>query len=400
MTSHAAATALAAGCLLAGLGGIASAATAGSPWAQTDYNGAQSRADLAETTLTTGTVDDVGFLRHLTAPTSLPPGDCTTDTGFVAPVLTGGRLFAVANTRLVSYDAATGHLLWQVLPDPASASTFGSLAVADGLVIISRLSCGSVSDPDGFIQAFRADTGAPVWSRAPAPGGGPVSQLVVSDGYVVAIGSSAGDGQVLTVRRVSDGAAVWTRATGQCGEAARVLVVGGLVVASSCGSSAHLVAYHLASGTAAWSRWGVWRLDRGNLAAPSASQLFAMDPGGRLMDLRPQTGHTRLHLAGATSVLAVDGKRAYARCGGWSICAYWTGDGTRAWRISGGSPFATEAGGVLYLADGRAVRASTGAVLRHIFWHAGRASAVVVGEGRIAASLGDDSLSLYGLPGW
>src|ERR1700689_423079 len=53
--------------LVAAAGGIANAATASSPWAQTSYNAAQSRANLGEKTLTAGTEHRIRFLRNIAA---------------------------------------------------------------------------------------------------------------------------------------------------------------------------------------------------------------------------------------------------------------------------------------------------------------------------------------------
>lgn len=53
--------------LAAASGGIAAAAPVSSPWAQTNYNAAQSRANLSETTLTVRTVPRVRFRRSVQA---------------------------------------------------------------------------------------------------------------------------------------------------------------------------------------------------------------------------------------------------------------------------------------------------------------------------------------------
>jgi outer membrane protein assembly factor BamB len=54
-------------------------------------------------------------------------------------VLTGGRLYAVANGRLTKYNPATGTVIWQRTPDPTFSVYFRSLAVAGGLVIVGEL---------------------------------------------------------------------------------------------------------------------------------------------------------------------------------------------------------------------------------------------------------------------
>jgi hypothetical protein len=380
--------------LTAGFAGRAAAATASGSWPETDYNAAASRANLAETTLTVKTVPQVQFLRQLSG-VAVPPGNCTPQTGFVAPVLVDGKLFAIANGRLASYDAATGARLWQVLPDPTFTSNYRSLVVSGGLVIIGRLTCDSVSDPNGFVQAFNESTGALVWDSGPPTESNPVSQVVVSNGYVVSVGGTPGGGQVITVRKVSNGATVWAQMPDN-DQASAALVVNGLVIQQEQSS---LVAYNLATGVQAWSRVGSWQPERGDRATAAAHHLYAVDPAGQVADLNPATGGTQRVLTGATSVLAVDGARAYAICGTGHICAYSTSDGKQTWSLADTSGLAAEAGGVLYLSDGKALNAATGKLLRQIFTYAPGASQLTIGEGRIAASLGATTLKLFGLSG-
>lgn len=282
------------------------------------------------------------------------------------------------------------------MPDPTYTSVYTSLAVSGGLVIINRLTCDSVSDPNGFVQAFSESTGALVWDSGPPFESNPVSELVVSGGYVVSAGGTVSGGQLITVRQVASGATVWQR-TPDNTQASPALVVDGLVIQQEQSS---LVAYNLQTGVQAWSRAGLWQPERGDLAAPGGAHLYAVSPAGQVADLNPQNGSTQRVLASATSVLAVDHARAYAICGSGHICAYRTADGTLLWGLADGSGLAAEAGGaagVLYLSDGKAVSAATGQLLRQIF--TGSASELAVGQGRIAASLSATKLSLYGLPG-
>lgn len=239
---------------LTGMGATAvSAGTTTGPWSQTSYNAAQSRANLNEQILTRTTVGKVLHLRDITP----PPADTTgcSAPGIVAPVLTGGRLYAVANGRLTKYNPATGTVIWQRTPDPTFSVYFRSLAVAGGLVIVGELDCGSVSDPNGFIQAFNASTGALVWSTFITPNrNGALMQLVVSGGYVVAAGASDGGGDVVSVRKLTTGASVWYRETDYCGGGGNVLVAAQLVMSIACAqNAASLTANNLATGALAWS---------------------------------------------------------------------------------------------------------------------------------------------------
>jgi hypothetical protein len=75
--------------------GLAAAAAA-SPWSQTDYNAAQSRANLTERTLTRAAVGKIVYLRSITAPPIATVG-CFSGPAVAAPVLTGGSLYAIVS---------------------------------------------------------------------------------------------------------------------------------------------------------------------------------------------------------------------------------------------------------------------------------------------------------------
>jgi outer membrane protein assembly factor BamB len=387
--------------LLAGMGGPAGAATAGSPWSQTDYNAAQSRANLAEHALTRVTVGEIRYLRGLAAPVN-PPGDgCAQTAPVVTPVLTGGRLYAVTNGWPTKYNPATGRLIWRRNPDPTFSLDYRSLAVARGLVVIGELGCDSASDPNGHIQAFHASTGAPAWKKPISPDGGALAQMVVSGAYVVAAGDSPGTGDVVSVRRLATGTAVWHRLTPSCAPGA-VLVVAQLVMSISCDQNhaGTLTARDLATGALAWSRAGGWQLQRGDTNAAGGRHLYVTNPRGTVAGLSPLTGKTQYSLARATHVLAVDSSRAYATCGNLGVCAYSTTTGRRRWhaQLSPAPATATEAGGVLYLDQGLALNAGTGRTISAL-WSGGQATSLVVGDGRIAVVTDPRVLDLYGLPG-
>jgi hypothetical protein len=394
--------------LSGGAGGAAVATGPSSPWSQTDYNAAQSRANLTEQTLTATTIRNVRYLRGIASPLNQPGQGGCNDNTIVAPVLTGGSLYAVTNGRLSKYNPATGALIWRrLLLYPITGESFildaRSLAVAGGLVVVGDLSCDSVSDPNGFIQAFSASTGARVWSTRIATSlGGALDQMGVSGSYVAAAGTSPGSGQVVSVHRLTTGAMVWNRGADECAPGT-VLVVAQLVISYGCTQSlaVRVTARNIATGALSWSKTGNWVLQRGDIGGTAGHHLYATNPSGTVVSLDPLTGTTQYSLVGAARVLAVDTTRVYATCGSLGVCAYSTTTGARLWSTQPGfiPALAAEAGGVLYLDQGNALNAATGKTIT-VLWNAiDPASALAVGDGRIAVITDPRVLDLYGLPG-
>jgi outer membrane protein assembly factor BamB len=388
--------------VVAGLAGVAetgaSAAPAAAPWAQTNSNGAQSRANLTESTLTRANVSNVQYLRSVVAP---PLGSGCTDPSPSAPVLSGGRLYTVVNGTLIATNAGTGAVVWRVTPDPDFLDLFDSIAVSGGLVIVSEEDCESQSDPDGAIQAFKATNGTTVWTHQ---AGFPVEQMVVSGADVVETGASEGGGQQTAVLKVATGAVVWHKSDfALCANSDNVVVVGGKVVWNRCNANngnSLLEADALATGTKSWTRTGSWAIERGDSDATSGHHLYAVNGSGPVSDLNPSTGATRFTLAGSGAVLAVDATNAYATCTVQSVCAYTKSTGAKAWTSStphsGG--LAAEANGVLYLSDGSAVSTASGATITSL-WFTDSPTALVIGDGRIAVVNDPRVLDLYGLAG-
>jgi hypothetical protein len=381
---------------------VSSATTVSSPWSQTDFNSAHSRANLNERTLTRATVQHVRYLRSLVTPLNSQANQVCTPNTMVAPLLTGGSLYAVANGRLTKYNPETGHAIWRHRVSAGLDGTslgFRGLSVASGLVVVGESGCGSVSDPNGFVQAYSARTGALMWSKPTTPTGGPLNQMVVSGAYVAAAGDSAGGGDVLSVRRLSSGAAVWHSFT-DCGSGA-VAVMAGLVVSARCNpSNPALVARHLATGAPAWSLPGDWTVQRGDRGSGTGGHLFATNPAGAVVGLNPATGQTLYTLVGATNIMAVDGTRAYGDCGALGVCAYSTATGARAWNTQPGTVtpvMAAEAGGVLYLDQGVALNSGTGNTIETLW--SGGASGLAIGDGRIAVVTDPRVIDLFGLHG-
>ena len=390
---------------------VKAAAAASSPWSQTDYNAALSRANLTEQTLTTATVGNARYLRSVASPPPPLGGFCNNvpDQGVVAPSLAGGALYAMTDGRLTKYDAATGAIVWRHNPDPTFSQTYQSLAVAGGLVVVGGLNCGSVSQPQGTIWAFNASTGERVWTKL-VPRQGNLQALVVSNGFVVAAGSSDGSGIIVTVRKLGTGANVWTRGAGaDCSYFPFPLMVVDQVVISpgTCAQTPRIVGRDLTTGAVLWQRIGNFIPLRGDSDSTTGRHVLTTNPSGTVVSLDPLTGKTQYSLAGAANVLAVDGSQVYGACGGGSnvqVCAYDSATGALKWQakpeIFSEPTLAAEAGGVLYLAEGYALDTATGNTLTTLWDPFDLLStSLAVGDGRVAAVLDKRVVDLYGLPG-
>jgi hypothetical protein len=396
------AVAVTAGASLLAVGGSAQATTpARSAWSQSDYNAAESRANLTESTLTGSTVGNIEYLRSLVAP---PPaqGACVGGQyGVTAPVLSGGYVYTVLNDYLVKADAATGAVVWRIAADDSFSTAYQAVSVVSGLVIIGGHDCGSVSDPNGILQAFHASDGTAAWTSAMSRDGGSLDQMVVSGGYVVAIGTSEGSGTVVSVHRSTTGAGVWFHTyPSNCASANNALVDHNYVVFTACSNStgkAMMLADKIGAGTLVWDHNGAFRLEAGDMNDSSGQHVFAVNSANQVVDLSATTGVTRHVLTGATAVIAVDGTRAYTTCGTGEICAYSLATDAKLWSVGAyfDSALGAEAGGVLYLDTGLALNTTNGAELASVW--SNDANVLVVGDGRIAVSTESRVLDFYGL---
>jgi hypothetical protein len=370
-----------------------------SDWSQTDANAAASRANHHERILTTGTVSGLVRQHRFIAPEDTA-GDCGA-IGNSAPVLTGGHVIEIANDVVAAYSADTSQRLWSATLDASKTTVFNSIAVADGVVVVGGQDCVSHSDPNGVEKAFNAVTGDLMWSTNTSPAGGALEQLVVSGDSVVARGVSAGSGAIVSVRSLLTGGVVWFNVFGECGESDNMAVVGGNVVYSHCdadGDNPVLEADNLTTGAPAWSRAGVWSVERGDTDAVTARHLLAVGPRGNLDDMVPSTGAIRHSLPGARDALVVGTSLVFTTCGTAQVCAYKLSNHSELWSVDDASTLAAEAGGVLYLADGKLLSVRTGALITSIGRHSA-SNALVVGDGRVARTHNNRTLLLYALRG-
>ena len=154
----------------------------------------------------------------------------------------------------------------------------------------------------------------------------------------------------------------------------------------------------LATGAHSWTKPGSWQLQRGDSDLSTASHLYLSGASG-VVDVNPGTGATRYTVAGAgTKVLAVSATQLFTDCPSHTgVCAYTRATGAALWTVTGqGAPLAV-ANDVVYLADGRALKASTGSVLTDLW--TGQATQLSVGDGYIAAAVDPRVIDLYGAAG-
>jgi hypothetical protein len=403
-----AALAVVASCLVTGSASIQAgaksrAASESSPWWDTNYNTAQSRDNLTEKVLTPSAVRNVRYLRSVVSGVEPPKDNCGGPT--VSPVLAGGYLYVMASGALSKYNAATGSLVWRSVPDPTFSEYYNTVDVAgSGLVIVAGSYCFSASEPPGDVYAINASTGALVWHSTPTTE--EIDGAVVTKSDIIASGTDAA-GYTIAVLNLSNGKTVWTG--GGCqGGTDLPLQVGNLVMTYDCDSQGNEIpeARNLTTGAVVWSLPGFWRFQRGDLGGSQGTHLYATDPSGAVVDLNPQTGKVQYTLSGAVNVLAVDSSRVYATCGsqGADLCAYSTSTGGLEWQDTqfGTAALAADADGVLYLDQGDALNAATGHVIK-ILWSQdvyGPATALAVGDGRIAVSIDPRVVDLFGLPGY
>jgi len=233
-----------------------------------------------------------------------------------------------------------------------------------------------------------------------------LNQAAVAGPYVVTAGEDAA-GYFTDVVNLSNGKLVWSG--GECYSTGAILpvVAGQQVISYGCGKGGNtaMQAFSLAAGKMAWSLPG-WTFQSGDLSGATGKHLYATSPAGTVDSLNPLTGKVEYSLKQAVTVLAVDLSRVYATCGsgGKFVCAYNISTGAQEWQnttLPSTTALAAEADGVLYLDFGDALNASTGKVIKTIWtkFRGKSASAIAVGDGRIAVVANPHILDLYGLKG-
>jgi len=372
-------------------------------WYDTNATAAQSRANLLEKILTPSAVTKVKHLRSIATPPV--SGFCRVE-NVVAPVPAGNDLYAITSGQVSKYNPATGKLIWRKAP-PKSYG-YESLAISGNTIVAGAYGCGSASEPPSVVTAYNATTGAVLWQDTERDfdleG---LNQAAVAGPYVVTAGADAA-GYFTDVLNLSNGKLVWSGGNCYNNGAVLPLVVGQQVISYGCDnqSNAAMQAFSLATGKLTWSLSG-WTFQSGDLSGATGKHLYATSPTGTVDSLNPLTGTVEYSLKQAVTVLAVDVTRVYATCGssGGLVCAYNVSTGALEWQdttLSAKPALAAEADSVLYLDFGAALNAATGKVIKTLWTQSQGtppATAIAVGEGRIAVVTTPRILDLYGLKG-
>ncbi len=385
-----------AACVVTGvlLTGSAGYAATGSPWAQTDSDGAHSRFNATETTLSASTVVHAAYRRSLVSPPLL--GDDPCDTGVsIAPVLTGGVVYSVVSNELTAWTASSGARLWQTELDATQDTHYIGLAVASGHVVVGSYDCHT-EDPVGSVASYSTGSGALQWSKV-SPGDDIISQIAVSGSAVVGAGTDLTNAGAITAFDLSTGSVLWNKQL-SCLTGTPAVVVGGNAVYETCDSDGNpvtLTAAKLTTGTTAWTRSGSFTVVRGDTDTSAAHHLYVTTSAG-IVDLNPATGATRYTLSGSSlRPVAVDATNVYVACPA-GLCAYTRASGAPAWSRAINGPTATiaVANGLIYTPGGDVLRTSNGTVVTTLW--SDPATYVSVGDGRVAAVTDARIIDLYG----
>ncbi|GIF11322.1 PQQ-binding-like beta-propeller repeat protein [Actinoplanes teichomyceticus] len=320
-------------------------------WDHPGYDAEDSWFNPHEAALTPATVGRLTrswsvHLRHLDESCS----------GFSAPVLGAGRVFATDRAGVSAYRPSSGALSWRFTWEHADDNSTARLAVAGDLLILANGDCNSMSDPDGRLTALDTATGRVRWRLEPD---NPIDSVVVDKNVVLVSGTSPSDEDRVAAYRVRDGRLLWSRPR----HASSGVSADGLVpLATTDGSgvpTGTTVAVDIATGAPRWSRRATWQVQA---ASPAADRFYVTDRSGVLLSVDARTGAVLLALPGrGTPLLATDGPRLYV-ADGVRLTALAAGTGRALWSYTFPGPITQPvlAGGLVYTGS-RVLNASTGA---------------------------------------
>jgi outer membrane protein assembly factor BamB len=239
---------------------------------------------------------------------------CTTTPG--PPLVAAGRVFFFDSGGVGAYDAETGRNLWR----STGFSLLGpTLAVADGLVLITDTSCYSQSNYETTITALDARTGKLRWTARES---GAVDLFVADRGVIVTHGYCAVCGDFtheVVAFRTSDGKRLWNRRdallAGPVSAAGRVI----LSVAN------HALAVDVCTGATLWTSKNAWWAAS---ATPAGDRFYAADDND-LAAVDAGTGKVAWRVEGGAGAIAADGRRVFVAATG--VTAYDARTGHPLW---------------------------------------------------------------------
>ncbi len=380
-------------------GGVASAAApAASPWPMSDHDAARSGLNATETTLTSTSIGGL-HLQHSVTLASPDAGGCG-GLSAALPAVVGNTMYLInggANS-VSAYNVTTGARIWNHALDAAGSSIYVGLAVQSGRVFVAGVDCESQSDPNGFVRAFTATNGSPLWNVGTL---GAAADLAVSNGKVITTGSSEGSGATVNALDPATGKSVWTKTyDASCdGFFTSALVSRGNVVFCTLtfAGKGTLRALSTANGAQAWSKAGIYTHARGDTDAAGAVDLYADNPSGHLVDLAPATGAVKWTSATETGApLAVGKKRLYISCNTASMCALPRTGGARLWTSNLAPTHVAVAADLVYPAPGVPLLASTGAHTS-VSSYPTAAASVLISNGHLISWGTGRKVSIFGL---
>jgi outer membrane protein assembly factor BamB len=310
----------------------------GAGWAQDGFDAGNSGYNPDERAVNAGSVRKLR-LRWSATPAAGAEG-CAP--ALPPPLVAGGRVFILGGEGVTALDAATGKKLWRDTRILESKD-FRRIVVAGGMLIVAGSSCYANSDPDGFLFALDAATGAPRWDVMQEP---PVNDLVVDGGTILTSGwATATNEDTVIAYRAHDGGQRWSRSGAAL--AGPVSAGGRVLLHDAQGTTAVTVG----AGKVLWRTAVRWR----PLAATAERFVAVPDPVGQgdqtgLAAIRAGSGGIVWRQAGTVESVAVDGKRVYAAAGS-TLTAFQAAKGSRLWtrQLPGPAQRPVRAGGLLYV---------------------------------------------------
>jgi outer membrane protein assembly factor BamB len=364
--------------LLSGLliGPSAAGAVATTTWRTDGYGPGNTGYNPIETTISADTVGTLAQRWSVISP--IVRDSCSRQS---PPVVANNKIYLTDQGGIAAYDAATGARVWSHRFTTPADEVTPRLTVVGTRLIAALNSCVSVSDPDGDLMSFDANTGAQQWRVSRDA---PMTTLVVDKDVVVVSGQDVGDPAV-TAYRITDGAQLWT----QTATLPRPVSANGRLLLSRYeAAGSDLV--DIRTGAVIWSSPTSWTV---LAAGPAGGPLFAAGPAGELARINVETGAVGWTQAGAAGQVSTDGARLYV-AQGTQIIARDAATGGELWRhvytVQLGKPVV--AAGVLYVtASGARVHVlnpATGAVLDESAPYEGVVGHPVVVNGRLYVTTG------------